>query len=48
MAMEKLRKNEGKCCEIGYIKRGKNVVFEKDGKYSLVFDKGWKHFERNS
>ena len=42
------KKNKIKIFEIGYIRRGKNVVFEKDGKYSLVFDKGWKHFERNS
>ena len=31
--------------EIGYVTRGKNVVFENHGKRLTIHDKGWKHFQ---
>ena len=31
--------------EIGYVTRGKNVVFESNGKRLTIHDKGWKHFQ---
>ena len=32
--------------EIGYVKKGKNVIYEKSEKQFTVYDKGWKHFQR--
>ncbi len=40
------RKEKMRLFEIGYVKKGKNVIFEKNGKIYPVNDKGWKHFSR--
>ena len=42
------KKNKINIFEIGYVRKGKKVVFAKNGKYSTISDKGWKHFQRNS
>ena len=42
------KKNKISIFEIGYVRRGKKVVFVKNGTYSTISDKGWKHFQRNS
>ncbi len=42
------KKNKISIFEIGYVRRGKKVVFTKNGKSSTISDKGWKHFQRNS
>ena len=31
--------------EIGYVAKGKNVIFEKNGTQTIIQDKGWKHFQ---
>ena len=33
--------------EIGYVRRGKNVISESDGKRLPIHDKGWKHFQHD-
>ena len=32
--------------EIGHVQKGKNVIYEKNGKRFIIYDKGWKHFQR--